>query len=404
MTEVGSVILESPPFPVMEGETISLHCKKKGALLNHIADFYKDDLKIGTGYSGKMVLHNVSKSDEGLYKCIISGAGESPETSLVVINSSLENQNEEVVSVILEGPAHVLEGEAVTLHCRNKTLSASLPAVFYKDGIFIGTSSTGNMTIHQVYKSHEGLYKCRISGGGESPGSWLSVRVGSVILESPPFPVMEGETVILRCKKKGALLNHIADFYKDDLKIGTGYSGKMIIHNVSRSDEGLYKCIISGAGESPESLLTVKEQKAEVVALILETPAHPVMEGESVTLHCKTKMVSASLAAVFYKDDIFIGTNSMGNMTISTVYKSHEGFYKCRISGVGESSESWLSVQGLHRDASLFSDTFLDLLLLLRVVFTIVMVALLLLLVGLLHCGKLSSRLEIALIDTKSAI
>lgn len=81
-----------------------------------------------------------------------------------------------VVSVILEGPAHVLEGEAVTLHCRNKTLSASLPALFYKDGIFIGTSSTGNMTIHQVYKSHEGLYKCRISGGGESPGSWLAVR------------------------------------------------------------------------------------------------------------------------------------------------------------------------------------------------------------------------------------
>lgn len=62
-----------------------------------------------------------------------------------------------------------------------------------------------------------------------------------------------------------------------------------------------------------------------VVALILETPAHPVMEGESVTLFCKTKMAFASLATSFYKDDIFIGTNSMGNMTISTVYKSHEG-------------------------------------------------------------------------------
>lgn len=95
LISVNSVILESPTFPVMEGKTVTLCCKKKGALLNHIADFYKDDLKIGTGYSGKMVLHNVSKSDEGLYKCIISGAGESPETSLVVINSSLENQNGE---------------------------------------------------------------------------------------------------------------------------------------------------------------------------------------------------------------------------------------------------------------------------------------------------------------------
>lgn len=59
---------------------------------------------------------------------------------------------------------------------------------------------------------------------------------------------------------------------------------------------------------------------------------------------------------------------------------------------------------GLHRDTNLFSDNFCDLLLLLRVVFTIVMVALLLLLVGLLHCGKLSSRPEITLIDKKSAI
>lgn len=75
---------------------------------------------------------------------------------------------------MLESPTHpVMEGETVTLCCR-KRMSASLPAVFYKDGIFIGTSSTGYMTINRVYKSHEGLYKCRISGVGESPENWLS--------------------------------------------------------------------------------------------------------------------------------------------------------------------------------------------------------------------------------------
>lgn len=76
----------------------------------------------------------------------------------------------------LKSPAHpVMEGETVVLSCLNKT-SANLPAVFYKDGLFIGTSSVGNMTIHQVYKSHEGLYKCTISGVGESSEKWLSVR------------------------------------------------------------------------------------------------------------------------------------------------------------------------------------------------------------------------------------
>lgn len=76
----------------------------------------------------------------------------------------------------LESPAHpVMEGETVVLSCLNET-SVNLPAVFYKDGLFIGTSSVGNMTIHQVYKSHEGLYKCTISGVGESSEKWLSVR------------------------------------------------------------------------------------------------------------------------------------------------------------------------------------------------------------------------------------
>ena len=43
-----------------------------------------------------------------------------------------------------------------------------------------------------------------------------------------------------------------------------------------------------------------------------------------------------------------------------------------------------------HRDTCAFSDLFIHVLLLLRTVFTIVMVLLLLLLVGLLHCGKLT--------------
>lgn len=80
-------------------------------------------------------------------------------------------------NVILESPVlPVFEGDAVTLRCRNKTTSANLPAVFFKDGLFIGTSSTGNMTIHSVFKSHEGLYKCNISAAAESPESRLTVK------------------------------------------------------------------------------------------------------------------------------------------------------------------------------------------------------------------------------------
>lgn len=69
----------------------------------------------------------------------------------------------------------MIEGEVVTLHCRNK-MTANTTAEFYKNGSLIGSSSTGNITIQGVAKSDEGLYKCHISGDGESSDNWLSVR------------------------------------------------------------------------------------------------------------------------------------------------------------------------------------------------------------------------------------
>ena len=80
-------------------------------------------------------------------------------------------------SVILESPVlPVMEGNDVTLSCRNKTTSSNLTADFYKDGRLIRSSSTGEMTIHSVSWSDEGLYKCDISGAGGSPESWLGKK------------------------------------------------------------------------------------------------------------------------------------------------------------------------------------------------------------------------------------
>ena len=77
-----------------------------------------------------------------------------------------------------------------------------------------------------------------------------------MILESPVLPVMKGEAVTLRCRNKRTS-NGRADFYKDDVLVNTGSAGELTIHSVSKSDEGLYKCSISGVGESAESWLAV---------------------------------------------------------------------------------------------------------------------------------------------------
>ncbi|KAL4007946.1 hypothetical protein ACER0C_001798 [Sarotherodon galilaeus] len=96
---------------------------------------------------------------------------------LMTIMIHLGVQDEKVAGpVILESPAApVLIEETVTLSCRSKIPSSNFKADFYKDGFFTHRSSTGSMTIQRVSKSDEGLYKCSISGAGESPKSWLTV-------------------------------------------------------------------------------------------------------------------------------------------------------------------------------------------------------------------------------------
>ncbi|XP_069031615.1 sialoadhesin-like [Embiotoca jacksoni] len=86
------------------------------------------------------------------------------------------------------------------------------------------------------------------------------LSAGSVILDSPTLPVVAGETVTLSCRNnlQTDSSDLVADFYKDGKLRRTGYNGNMTIDNVSKSDEGLYRCSIGHVGESAESRLSVR--------------------------------------------------------------------------------------------------------------------------------------------------
>ncbi|XP_076733811.1 sialoadhesin-like [Maylandia zebra] len=119
------------------------------------------------------------------------------------------------------------------------------------------TTTGSKCTIHPLYASDSGEYWCGTAGGKRSNNINITVTAGSVILESPAVPVMEGEAVTLRCRNKMSLSNIAADFYKNGVHNRSSSSGSLTIQGVLKSDEGLYKCKIAGAGESPESWLSV---------------------------------------------------------------------------------------------------------------------------------------------------
>ncbi|XP_005755684.1 Fc receptor-like protein 4, partial [Pundamilia nyererei] len=118
-----------------------------------------------------------------------------------------------------------------------------------------GEPPGSSCNISYTDKVDSGVYWCESREGPISNMVNLTVTGGSVILQSPVLPVMEGDDVTLLCEEKNSF-NLTAAFYKDGSLIGNEITGHMIIQHVSRSDEGLYKCDISGHGESPSSWIT----------------------------------------------------------------------------------------------------------------------------------------------------
>ncbi|XP_038586037.1 low affinity immunoglobulin gamma Fc region receptor II-c-like isoform X4 [Micropterus salmoides] len=126
-----------------------------------------------------------------------------------------------------------------------------------------GKRNDSQCFIDDVYPSDTGMYWCESGAGECSSAVNITVNDGSVILESPVLPVQEGEAVTLRCRNRTMFSSNLtAEFYKNGLLFGRSATGNMIMH-VSKTDEGLYKCHISGAADSPDSWLAVRAGRPE---------------------------------------------------------------------------------------------------------------------------------------------
>ncbi|CAK6978862.1 low affinity immunoglobulin gamma Fc region receptor II-b-like isoform X2, partial [Scomber scombrus] len=270
--------------------------------------------------------------DSGVYWCESREGATSNSINITVTGGS----------VILQSPVlPVMKGDDVTLHCKTET--SDLPADFYKDGYLIRTEPAGHMTIHHVSKSDEGLYKCNSSSHGESPSSWISVTA-SLTVSPSRSQMFEGEFVSLSCEEDDSSAgwklrrNTTRETRKEcGDKWGRSAGSFCNFSHIVPLDSGVYWCESREGATSNSINITVTGG-----SVILQSPVLPVMEGDDVTLHCKTK--TSNLTADFYKDGSLIRTEPAGHMTIHHVSKSHEGLYKCHSSSHGESPSSWISV------------------------------------------------------------
>ncbi|XP_072232978.1 low affinity immunoglobulin gamma Fc region receptor III-like [Leuresthes tenuis] len=177
-------------------------------------------------------------------------------------------------------------------------------------------------TINPAFERCSGKYWCENEEGGKSVAANISITDGSVIMEIPAQPVTEGSSVTLRCVKRENLIGNTADYYKDGHFLSTSYEGDWTIREVSKSDEGLYKCSISGAGESPESWLSVlKPDEAPCDGTYMRSSSEIPLVLCTVSVALATLLLVA-FGAILYRKRKASNCFSSGRST--SVSQSHE--------------------------------------------------------------------------------
>ncbi|XP_067381245.1 sialoadhesin-like isoform X1 [Channa argus] len=312
----------------------------------------------GDPQESSCILNDIYTIDSGLYWCESEDGNECSNTLNIIVAAG---------AVILESPAlPVTEGDEVTLRCSHKKRfdpqpTSDFSATFFKDGVFIGTDAEGKMILPSVKQSDEGFYKCKHPTEGESAESLLVVTGGNNMDPAATLIIQPDRSQFFRYEDISLSCAGSADFNRWTVRrntstktsqpcrggFGDPQESSCIKKDIFTIDSGLYWCESEDGNECSNTLNII----VAAGAVILESPALPVTEGDEVTLRCSYKkrydpQPTSDFSATFFKDGVFIGTEAEGKMILPSVKQSDEGFYKCKHPTDGESAESLLVVTG----------------------------------------------------------
>ncbi|XP_053486117.1 Fc receptor-like protein 5, partial [Ictalurus furcatus] len=374
-----AVVTIKPDKHVFSGETVTLRCEiQGGGDTEWKYSWYKKDYtlypyRITQEFSFSSVLNYNS----GEYTCRGWRSSDSQSSEISdAVQLTVSDAAEAVVSV---SPLRWLtEGDSVTLSCEVKHSSTGwtfswYTAVPYRNGLIEVTGHRGNVlyglellsdssrgsggsyTLTNVTVNHTRVYMCR----AERREPVFHTRDSNlqplwITGESPPVSLIinpsrtqhfTADSLSLSCEDQSDSTGWTVRGYTHSETVSdcSSVSGSTCnISFLSTSHTGVYWCQSESGGRSNPVNITVHNGD-----VILESPVHPVTEGHPLTLRCLYRNTKISDSGVdFYKDDSVLQSQTTGEMTMSTVSMSDEGFYHCKHPERGESPKSWVSVRG----------------------------------------------------------
>ncbi|XP_026081652.1 Fc receptor-like protein 5 [Carassius auratus] len=350
----------TPAQHVFRGEKVTLRCDiYDEGVTSWRYSWYKVGSVRFISDQQEHTLMSVTESDAGKYSC------KGSETE-----GSRRSQMSDKVTLTVSDPRAVLsvspqnwltEGDPVTLICEVHSFSTGWTFSWFTLTVSpdqydqLSDSSRGaggNYTVSSVALNHTGVYVCRAEREKsvyKTPFSntqllWVTGVSPPVSLIVSPSRTQHFTSVSLSlsCEDQSNSTGWRVRRYTDggrleDCSLRGGST--CTFSSTVPSHTGVYWCE-SESGEKHHPVnITVHS------GVILESPVHPVTEGDHLILRCLYQHTTpANLRADFYKDGSLI-QNQTTEMSITTVSKSHEGFYYCKHPTRGESPKSWISVR-----------------------------------------------------------
>ncbi|XP_052395083.1 Fc receptor-like protein 5 isoform X3 [Carassius gibelio] len=360
-----------PAQHVFRGETVTLRCD---VYSEGVSSWEYRWYKEGSGHVfselQEVTFSSVTESDAGEYSCYVVERDRSrisPLSDDVTLTVSVPR------AVLSVSPQKWLtEGDSVTLICQVNGSSTDWTFSWFTETLSsdnrkhlkrLSDSSRGaggHYTVSSADLKHTGVYVCSAERGKPAYHSTISNKqLLCVTGVSPPVSLIVSPSrtqhftsvsLSLSCEEQSNSGGWRMRRYTDRWGLedcssslwGSQAGSTCTIRSTSTGDAGVYWCESESGEKTHPVNITVH------LVVILESPVHPVTEGETLTLLCLDKYSTPNLRADFYKDGTLI-QNNITEMIISTVSKSDEGFYSCKHRERGESPESWISVTASSR-------------------------------------------------------
>ncbi|XP_052395089.1 Fc receptor-like protein 5 [Carassius gibelio] len=361
-----------PAQHVFRGETVTLRCDVYSeGVTNWLYVWYKDTSGYASSKLQEHTFSSVTESDAGEYFCYGSERDRS-RTSLLSDKVTLTVSVPRAV-LSVSPQKWLTEGDSVTLICQVNGSSTGWTFSWFTQTVSSDNSNHynrlsdssrgagGHYTVSSADLKHTGVYVCSAERGKPAYNSTYSnTQLLWVTGVSPPVSLIvspsrtqhfSSVSLSLSCEEQSNSTGWRMRRYTDRLGLedcsssvwGTQAGSTCTISSTSTEDTGVYWCESESGEKTHPVNITVH------LGVILESPVHPVTEGEKMTLRCLYHYLSpTNLRADFYKDGTLIQSQTT-EMILSNVSKSHEGFYSCKHRERGESPKSWISVTASSR-------------------------------------------------------